>query len=188
LDESGSVIYIGTFTKMLFNALRLGFVVLPDRVVDAFAAARSLSDRHPPTLQQAILAEFILEGYFSHHVRRMRQIYMERASILVEAAQRRLDGAIDVAQPGSGMRTIGWIRTGEYDDDLAHRARSVGLELAALSPFALRHPSPDGLVLGFAGCAPAELRRGVDVLAGIAASKTRVHGTAPFRRASNSNS
>ena len=75
LDESGSVIYIGTFTKMLFNSVRLGFAVLPERLVEAFSAARSLSDRHPPTLQQAILAEFILEGHFSHHVRRMRQIY-----------------------------------------------------------------------------------------------------------------
>ena len=181
------MIYIGTFTKMLFNSLRLGFVVLPGRVVDAFAAARSLSDRHPPTLQQAILAEFILEGYFSHHVRRMRQVYAERASILVEAAKRRLGGVIDVAHPASGMRTIGWVRTDEHDLDLAERARSQGLELAALSQFALRHPPPAGLVLGFAGCAPAELRRGVDVLASIVGSNTPVHTAAPFRRASNSN-
>jgi len=78
LDRSGSVIYIGTFTKMLFNALRLGFVVVPSRLVDAFVAARSFADRHPPTLDQAILAEFILEGHFGHHVRCMRQIYGER--------------------------------------------------------------------------------------------------------------
>jgi GntR family transcriptional regulator / MocR family aminotransferase len=187
LDESGSVIYIGTFTKMLFNSLRLGFVVLPDRVVDTFAAARSLSDRHPPTIQQAILAEFILEGYFSHHVRRMRQVYAERASILVEAAKRRLGGVIDVVHPGSGMRTIGWVRTGEHDLDLADRARSQGLELAALSQFTLRHSPPDGLVLGFAGCAPAELRSGVDILAAIVASNTPVHTAAPFRRVSKSN-
>ena len=187
LDESGSVIYIGTFTKMLFNSLRLGFAVLPDRLVDAFAAARSLSDRHPPTLEQAILAEFILEGYFSHHVPRMRQVYAERASILVEAAKRRLDGAIDVAPAASGMRTIGWIRSGEHDLDLAQRARSQGRELAAVSQFALRHPAPAGLVLGFAGCAPAELRRGVDVLASIVASNTPVHNAATFRRASDSN-
>jgi GntR family transcriptional regulator/MocR family aminotransferase len=187
LDQSGSVLYIGTFTKMLFNSLRLGFLVLPDRVVDAFAAARSLSDRHPPTIQQAILAEFILEGYFSHHVRRMRQVYAERASILVEAATRQLGGVIDVAHPGSGMRTIGWLRTDEHDLYLADRARSQGLELAALSQFVLRHRPPDGLVLGFAGCAPSELRRGVDVLATIVGSNTPVHTDAPFRRASNSN-
>src|SRR5215208_5088368 len=100
---------------MLFNSLRLGFAVLPERLVDAFAAGRSLSDRHPPTLQLAVLAEFILEGYFAHHVRRMRQVYAERISILVEAAKRRLEGLIDVAHAASRMRTIGWLREGESD-------------------------------------------------------------------------
>ena len=67
---------------MLFNALRLGFIVLPERVVEPFAAARSFLDRHPPTLEQAILADFILEGHFGHHVRRMRQIYARRSHAL----------------------------------------------------------------------------------------------------------
>jgi GntR family transcriptional regulator / MocR family aminotransferase len=73
LDRSECVIYIGTFTKLLFNALRLSFLVLPARLVEAFTAARSIVDRHPPTLEQVILAEFIMEGHFGHHVRRMRQ-------------------------------------------------------------------------------------------------------------------
>ncbi len=167
LDESGSVIYLGTFTKMLFNSLRLGFAVLPQRLVDAFAAGRSLTDRHAPTLEQAILAEFILEGYFAHHVRRMRQVYAERISVLVEAARRCLGGTLDVQHAASGMRTIGWLRNPEKDLEVAERARAHGLELAALSQFALRHLPPPGLVLGFAGCAPAELRRGVDVLASV---------------------
>jgi GntR family transcriptional regulator / MocR family aminotransferase len=75
LDRSGCVIYVGTFTKMLFNALRLGFMVVPERLVDAFETGRSYVDRHPPTLDQAILEEFITEGYFGHHLRRMRQTY-----------------------------------------------------------------------------------------------------------------
>jgi len=167
LDESGSVIYIGTFTKMLFNALRLGFAVVPERVVDAFAAGRSLTDRHPPTLQQAVLAEFILEGHFAHHVRRMRQIYAERIGVLVEAARQKLAGRLEVEHAASGMRTIGWLRGGGNDVQVAQQARARGLELAALSRFTLRHPSPAGLLLGFAGCTPGELRRGVDVLASV---------------------
>jgi GntR family transcriptional regulator/MocR family aminotransferase len=167
LDESGSVIYLGTFTKMLFNSLRLGFAVIPERVVDAFAAARSLADRHAPTLQQAILAEFMLEGYFEHHVRRMRQVYAERMAVLVESAKRKLDGFLEVDRATSGMRTIGWIRNGEGDMEVAERARSHGLEVVAVSQFAVYHKAPAGLVLGFAGCSPAELRRGVDVLASI---------------------
>jgi len=80
LDRYECVVYVGTFTKMLFNSLRLGFLVLPSRLVDPFAAARSFTDRHPPTLDQAILAEFILDGHFGHHVRRMRQANAERTS------------------------------------------------------------------------------------------------------------
>ena len=80
LDRYECVVYVGTFTKMLFNSWRLGFLVLPSRLVDPFAAARSFTDRHPPTLDQAILAEFILDGHFGHHVRRMRQANAERTS------------------------------------------------------------------------------------------------------------
>jgi GntR family transcriptional regulator/MocR family aminotransferase len=166
LDRSGSVIYVGTFTKMLFNSLRLGFIVIPERVADAFAAARSILDRHPPTLDQAILADFILEGHFGHHVRRMRQTYAHRMAVLREAGAERLGGALEIAEATSGMRTLGWIRNGHKDAELAQRARERGLEVAALSDFALQHRHPDALVLGFASCPAAELKRGVAVLAG----------------------
>ena len=169
LDRSGCVIYMGTFTKMLFNSLRLGFVVLPERIVEAFAAGRSFLDRHPPTLEQAILADFILEGHFGHHVRRMRQIYARRSVALCEAS-RGLAGRLDVAQAVSGMRTLGWVRTREMDRELAGRARSLGLEVAALSDFTLRHSHPSALILGFAGCSTTELKRGVEVLAEVMAA------------------
>ncbi|WP_348269236.1 PLP-dependent aminotransferase family protein [Edaphobacter paludis] len=167
LDRSGTVIYVGTFTKMLFNSLRLGFLVLPQRLVEAFASARFLIDRHSPTLEQAILAEFILDGHFGHHIRRMRQIYSERVSVLVEAAKNRLSGRLNVDLAPSGMRTIGWLQGAELDQTVAGRARAQGLEIAALSQFAIRSHQPNGLMLGFAGCTPDELRRGVDVLASV---------------------
>ncbi|MGH9666296.1 MAG: PLP-dependent aminotransferase family protein, partial [Bryobacteraceae bacterium] len=158
---------IGTFTKMLFNALRIGFLVVPERVAEAFAAARSFMDRHPPTLDQAILADFILDGHFGHHVRRMRQAYAERMGVLSEAAKRRLGGRLDVVQAASGMRTIAWLKTGENDRAVAERAHSRGLEVAPLSLFAIQNIPLPALILGFAGCAEAELRRGVEVLAGV---------------------
>lgn len=166
LDRSECVIYLGTFTKMLFNSLRLGFLIVPERVVDAFAAARTIVDRHPPTLEQAILAEFILEGHFGHHVRRMRQIYARRIVTLCEAAHERFAGRLDVVQAASGMRTVAWIRTGQKDTHVTQRARALGLETAALSDFSIRHFHPGALILGFAGCAAAELKRGVEVLNG----------------------
>lgn len=165
LDRSGCVVYAGTFTKMLFNSLRLGFLVVPERIVDAFAAARASLDRHPPSLEQAILADFILDGHFGHHVRRMRQIYGRRMAVLRDASRERLAGALDVVEVDSGMKTLGWIKNGGRDADLANRARAFGLEVAALSDFTALHAHPDALILGFAGCPAAELKRGVGVLA-----------------------
>lgn len=165
LDRSGCVIYVGTFTKMLFNALRLGFLVLPERLVDAFEAARSFIDRHPPTLDQAILADFILDGHFGHHVRRMRQAYAERLFALREYARQQLSGVMDVTDAVAGMRTLAWIRAPATDTEIARRGRSLGLELTALSEFTLRHSHPAALILGFAGCNKQELQRGIGVLA-----------------------
>jgi len=167
LDDYGSVIYIGTFTKMMFTSLRLGFVILPEPLVDAFAAARYVTDRHSPTLEQAVLAEFILEGHFGHHIRHMRQVYLERCEVLVDAAKRKLSAKLDVPMAASGMRTIGWLKTGEKDSLVAARARAAGLEVTAVSQFTRRNAQPNGLVLGFAGSPPNELRRGIDVLASI---------------------
>jgi GntR family transcriptional regulator / MocR family aminotransferase len=167
LDSSGSVIYVSTFTKILFNALRLGFMVLPPRLVEPFAAARNCIDRHPPTLDQAILAEFILEGHFGHHIRRMRQVYADRMAVLAEAAEQRLGGLIEVVSAVTGMRTVGWLQTGEDDQSAQSRATAQGLELAALSLFTIRHSVRSGLMFGFAGCSPDELRRGVNVLAAM---------------------
>jgi GntR family transcriptional regulator/MocR family aminotransferase len=150
---------------MLFNALRLGFIVLPERLVEAFASARSFVDRHPPTLDQAILAEFITEGHFGHHVRRMRQNYAERIEVLKTTADKHLDGVLDVVHAGAGIRTLGWLKTWKSDQDAAQQAQKIGLELEPLSKFTMKYERPPALILGFAGCNPAELRRGVSVLA-----------------------
>lgn len=165
LDSSGCVIYVGTFTKMLFNALRLGFMVLPERLVEAFASARTFVDRHPPTLDQAILAEFITEGHFGHHLRRMRQIYAERIEVLKTAADEHLDGLVDVVRAGAGVRTLGWLKTWKSDHDAAQQARKFGLEVEPLSLFTTKYNRPPALMLGFASCTSAELRRGVSLLA-----------------------
>jgi GntR family transcriptional regulator/MocR family aminotransferase len=165
LDSSGCVIYVGTFTKMLFNALRLGFMILPGRLLEPFVSARSFVDRHPPTLDQAILAEFITDGHFGHHLRRMRQTYSERIAVLKTAADKHLNGVLDVVHAGAGVRTLGWLKTWTSDHDAAQQARKLGLEVEPLSIFTTKYEQPPALMLGFASCKPAELRRGVSVLA-----------------------
>jgi GntR family transcriptional regulator/MocR family aminotransferase len=171
LDRSGSVIYVGTFTKMLFNALRLGFMVLPERLVEAFQTGRSFVDRHPPTLDQAILAEFITEGHFGHHVRKMRQIYAQRMAVLKLESKKQLSGLLEVIDAASGMRTVAWLPAGTSDRAAATRAQAMGLEVMPLSMFAAQPDSRPGLILGFAGCNPDELRRGVSILAAALQSK-----------------
>lgn len=165
LDSSGVVLYVGTFTKMLFNALRLGFMVVPERLVRALETARSFIDRHPPTLDQAILAEFITEGHFGLHVRKMRQIYMERMSVLKEAARKHLNGLLLVEDAVAGMRTVGWLQSVSSDKLAVERASRLGLEVTALSAFAIKNSQKPGLILGFASCNPSEIRRGASVLA-----------------------
>lgn len=165
LDRSGCVIYVGTFTKMLFNALRLGFLVLPPRLTESFQAARSFVDRHPPSLDQAILAEFIAEGHFGHHVRRMRKTYAERMQELKRAAGRHLAGLIEVDDAAAGMRTMGWLQRPMADTEASARAARLGLEVIPLSGFTRNTPRPPALILGFAGCSPEELHRGAQVLA-----------------------
>ncbi|MDQ3316832.1 MAG: PLP-dependent aminotransferase family protein [Actinomycetota bacterium] len=99
LDTEGRVIYVGTFSKVLFPSLRLGYLVVPPDLVDAFTAARELSDRQAPALDQAVLARFMAGGHFARHVRRMRSLYAERQAILVEEAGRHLPELLDVPPP-----------------------------------------------------------------------------------------
>jgi GntR family transcriptional regulator / MocR family aminotransferase len=152
LDHSGCVVYVGTFTKMLFNALRLGFLVVPERLIEPFELGRSYIDRHPPTLDQAILAEFISEGHFGHHIRTMRQTYAERLEVLMHASKEHLGGLLNVTEAVSGMRSVAWLVERGSDMEAARRAAQHGLEVAAL-------------ILGFAGSNEDEIRRGVLTLA-----------------------
>jgi GntR family transcriptional regulator/MocR family aminotransferase len=164
LDRSGSVIYVGTFTKMLFNALRIGFIVVPERFVEAFRIARSFIDRHAPTLDQAVLTEFINEGHFGHHVRKMRRVYSDRSQLLIEEAKKHLSGLLDVERAQSGMRTVAWIKTGVTEMVLTRRAQKLGLEVVPMSSYVNKYEQKPALMLGFAGCSASEIKRGVSVL------------------------
>jgi GntR family transcriptional regulator / MocR family aminotransferase len=164
LDRSGSVIYVGTFTKMLFNALRIGFIVVPEELVRAFRIARSFIDRHAPTLDQAVLTEFIDEGHFGRHVRKMRQLYSERAQLLAEEAHRRLSGLLDVEHAQSGMCAVAWLKARITEKELARRAEQARLEIFPISSCVRKYEQKPALLLGFAGCSANEIKRGVSIL------------------------
>ncbi len=159
------VLYTGTFSKVVSPSLRLGYLVVPELLVDAFCAARRFVDRHSPILDQAVLADFITQGHFSRHVRRMRVLYASRQEVLVEAARRELRGLLDVAPMHTGMHLVGWLPEGQDDRAASERAAHAGLMAAPLSAFQLHGQTRGALLLGYACVPEEELKEGVSRLA-----------------------
>ncbi len=164
LDTSGRVIYIGTFSKVLFPALRLGYMVVPDGTVDAFAGARALADRHPPGPSQALVAEFLVEGHFARHVRRMRTLYAERQAALISAAHREWDGLLEVSPADAGMHLVAWLPEGTSDREASSRAAAAGVSAPPLSAYchaavhgAIARPA---LLLGYSAVNARKIQEG----------------------------
>lgn len=164
LDRAGVVIFAGSFNEVLFPALRLSYLVVPSGMVDVFAAAQSVSMRHAPLIDQAVLCDFITEGHFARHIRRMRQLYAERLSVFLDCARRRLSGVLEIPDVEAGLQTVGWLH-GIGGDRAAVAAAKRDVEVVPLSRYAAGRLKRDGLVLGFAAVDAKELRRGVEQLA-----------------------
>ena len=165
LDKSGTVIYCGTFSKVLFPSLRLGYIVVPASLVDAFRGAKAVVDRHCPTVEQAVLAEFIAEGHLARHIRRMRMLYLERKDALLEILRRELAGAVEVRSHEAGMHVVGWLKKGERDSVVSRRALELGVEAPALTSYREKPGGRGGLVLGYAAYSEPQLRSAVRILA-----------------------
>jgi GntR family transcriptional regulator/MocR family aminotransferase len=165
LDGRGLVLYAGSFSKVLFPALRLGYVVIPSNLLDRFEAILSLTCRHAPMLDQLVLSDFIAEGHFGRHLRRMREIYAERLSILLEEAQGKLAGLLEISKVEAGLQTAGWLCAGIDGESAATAAAKRDLDLTPLERYSHASGVPSGLQLGFAALEPKEIRRGVGELA-----------------------
>ena len=165
LDTAGRVIYIGTFSKVLFPALRLGYMVVPDGTVDAFAAARALSDRHPPGPSQALVAEFLAEGHFARHIRRMRTLYGERQAALVSAARSEWQGLLEVSRADSGMHLVAWLSNGMSDRGASQRAAAAGISAPPLSAYYHAAAARPALLLGYSSITARKIHEGARRLA-----------------------
>ncbi|HEX8457034.1 MAG TPA: PLP-dependent aminotransferase family protein [Pyrinomonadaceae bacterium] len=167
LDRDGRVIYLGTFSKTIFPALRLGYLVVPANLIEVFAAARALTDLHSPALDQAVLAEFIAERHYAKHVRRMRGIYEERQRILVEEVEKNLKGMLDAAPAEAGMHLMGWLPRGIDDRDVSRRAAEANLKIAPVSAYCIGQQLRGGLLLGYTAFNERQIKQGVKKLARV---------------------
>ena len=155
----------GHVDKTLFPALRLGYVIVPDALVDTFANARAVVDRHPSAVEQAVLADFITEGHFARHIRRMRALYAERQEVLLELLTTYVGGLLHPERADAGMHLVGWLPDNLDDRRIADRLAARDVVASPLSALTTHAPPRSALLLGFAGSGVEELRRGVEVLA-----------------------
>lgn len=168
LDRGGCVVYVGTLSKVLFPGIRLGFAVVPHHLIDVFRGARFLSDRSPPTLQQAMTAEFMRQGFLTSHIRRMRQRYKEARDVVVEAIARHLGDLVDIEVPECGIQLVIHFRDGLSDIAVAEAARRQGIIVKPVSPHYVAARPRQGLVLGYSGFDNHKLRAAAAELGRIA--------------------
>jgi GntR family transcriptional regulator/MocR family aminotransferase len=164
LDGGERVLYVGTFSKVLFPGLRLGYVVLPPGLVDGFLRLKTAADGFVPGWPQAILAEFIAEGHLVQHIRRMRVLYRRRRAALLAAIERHAGDLLTPRLSEAGLHVAAEFRDGRDDRAAAEAARAAGLTVAPLSRYAVGRRL-SGLLLGFAAFPEAELETAVQRLA-----------------------
>ena len=183
--ECGRVLYVGTFSKTLYPSLRLGYVIVPTPLLSAFAEAKAATDRHSATVDQAVLTDFITEGHYARHVRRMRLSYSARQATLVAAAATHLAPWLEVQSSDAGMHLVGWLRESLppeiTDQALSKAALENGVVAVALSSCRAQ-PSQDALgidrargalLLGYSGCSDAMIWEGAKRLARAISSVVR---------------
>lgn len=163
IDANGRVLYVGTFSKSLFPSLRLGFVLVPERMVAAFDGVFDTWASGPSTATQAIVAEFMDEGHFATHIRLMRQLYKARYEALLEAA-RDLPENIRLQKTTSGFHTPAFLGAGVDEAEVVAQAAEQGVTLAPLGRYCLSPVAQSGLVFGFGCAAPEDIARGMGIL------------------------
>ena len=167
LDRNGRVIFAGSFNKVLFPSLRLAYLILPANLVDVFVRTKAVSTRQQPSLDQAALCDFMDQGHFGRHLRRMRSTYEERLSILLECGRPQLAPYMDISKIEAGLQTIGLLHNHLSAESVAQRAAAEHIDVVPLSRYCWKASVPEGLQIGFAAVNEKEIKAGVLTLARI---------------------
>jgi GntR family transcriptional regulator/MocR family aminotransferase len=164
LDRDGRVLYVGTFSRTLFPALRIGYVVAPRPLVSAFIAAKWIADRHTAVLEQETLAEFIAAGAYERHLRRTRRANAVRRDALLSAIELHLGGRVTVTGSRSGTHIVLWPRAKVSETEIIARAAAIGVGIYGIAGYYLKRPSRPGFLVGYANLTVAQIREGIQRL------------------------
>ncbi|WP_246662949.1 PLP-dependent aminotransferase family protein [Pseudolabrys sp. FHR47] len=164
MDQAGRVIYVGSFSKSLFPSLRLGFILAPPALTEHFRTSLEAFLPGVPTAIQAIVADFIVEGHFATHIRRMRKAYHERYQTLYDGVQKHLGDVLDIRPATTGMHTVAYLAPGFNAEAVARRAAERGVTLTPIGRFCIAPNDRQGFALGFSGFSPAQIEAGIATL------------------------
>jgi GntR family transcriptional regulator / MocR family aminotransferase len=167
LDSSGSVLYIGTFSKVLFPSLRIGYLVVPPQLRSVVAHAKWLSDRQLPTLEQKVLTDFINEGHLERHIRKMRSHYDRCRQVLVQSLQKHFGDRVIILGEKAGIHIMVRFMISMNDDELIHRAMAAGVELISAGSYYLGDSVAGEFILGYGELDEATIEEGIRRLAMI---------------------
>jgi GntR family transcriptional regulator / MocR family aminotransferase len=167
LDQNERVIYVGTFSKVLFPSLRLGYMVVPQSLVEGMRRAKRLTDRQSPLIEQCALTDFINEGHLERHIRRMRTLYGKRRQALVEALSVHLSGRASIVGDDAGMHVMVRLKTALTDSELIVRAAKRGVELNSARPYYLQAKYDGEFIFGYSNLTERQIITGVKKLSGV---------------------
>jgi GntR family transcriptional regulator/MocR family aminotransferase len=161
MDSEGRVIYVGTFSRTIFSALRIGYLIVPKQLQRPFSAAKWLCDRHTATLEQKALAEFIGSGLYERHLRRVRRRNTAARRALLASIRKHLGDRVEVTGDGSGAHVVLWLGERVSEESTVAAAAGQGVGVYGVSRYFLEPPSRPGVLLGYARMSVSEIREGV---------------------------
>jgi GntR family transcriptional regulator/MocR family aminotransferase len=166
-DREGSTIYVGTFSKILFPALRLGYLVLPEPLVEPFVATKAVGDTGTAALEQLALADFINSGHFDRHLRRTTTSNAARRQALVAALRQQFEDRVEICGANAGLHVFAWLKgkSGDPIRNASERAENAGVGLYTADPFYPKPPDRTGILLGYAALRERDIREGIRRLA-----------------------